>query len=70
MSAASHAYNERLRQLRKKASRIPTQEQLNAYLLLVPELDARQGIFELMEPYLSFPCATCPDGPAHDFIGN
>lgn len=70
MSAVSHRYNERVRQLRKRASHIATQEQLNAYLLLIVKPEDRQGIFELMEPYLPFPCATCPEGQAHDFVGN
>lgn len=65
----SFAYNQRVSQLRKRASRIATQEQLNAILFLADE-GSRRGIFEIMEPYLPFPCATCPDGPARDVVGN
>lgn len=64
MSAASHAYNDKIRLLRKKASHIATQEQLNCYLLTVADLDDRQALFEIMEAYLAFPCAECPIGEA------
>jgi len=64
MSAASHAYAEKMRQLRQKAARVPNQETLNVYLLTVADLDDRKALFEAMEPYLPFPCATCPEGPA------
>ena len=63
-------YNYRLQQLRQKSKIIATQEKLNAYLLLIPDAENRKAIFELMWPYLPFPCATCPDGPAHDVVGN
>lgn len=70
MSAASHAYNEKLRQLRKKASHIPNQETLNAYLFTVADLKDRQALFGIMEPYLPFPCATCPEGEARHPVFN
>ncbi len=63
-------YNYRLQQLRQRALRIPTQEKLNAILLLIPDERNRKEIFELMWPYLPFSEATCPDGPAHDVAGN
>jgi len=63
-------YNFRLQQLRQRARKVATQEQLNAYLLLVVDENDRKGIFELMWPYLPFSDVTCPEGPAHDVVGN
>ncbi len=70
MSAASHAYAEKMRQLRLKATRVPNQETLNVFLLTVANIKDRQAIFEAMEPYLPFPCAMCPEGPAQHPVFN
>lgn len=70
MSAASHAYAERARQLRKRASRVASQQELNAILLLIPNMENRKAIYDMMWPHLPNPEWTCPEGPAHDVVGN
>ena len=60
MSERSHRYNENMRKLRKTASQVKTQEELNAKLLLVRDRTDRIDMFNAMKPYVRFENPTCP----------
>lgn len=66
----SDAYNARVASLRKRAATIPTQENLNAILMLIRKQEDREAIFEIMWPYLKNSEWTCPDGAPQNFVGN
>ena len=60
MSERSHEFNEMMSQLRKIASRIPTQEHLDGVLLMIKNREDRQAIFSEVKKCVPFENPTCP----------
>lgn len=60
MSERSHEYNEMMRELRRIATHIQSQERLDTVLLLIKNREDRAAIFSEVKKYVPFENPTCP----------